>query len=451
MINVYEVNFDGLVGLTHNYSGLSPDNKASSSNKGLVSHPKKAALQGLEKMKFLMDKGLIQGVLPPHERPYLRLLEDKGYSGSPIEMIREAFEKDPVLLSNASSSAFMWAANAATVTPSRDAFKWKVCFTAANLKTQVHRRIEGAHTYAILKEIFYDDQCFKVNRPAPLDAHFFDEGAANHTRLCPNHRDKGLHLFVYGRSFLYGETQPKKYVARQNFEASDLVAQTHGIEKNQCIFIQQNPDAIDAGVFHNDVICVGNENVLFLHEKAFYNQEKAISRIKEQYLSLFDEEITIIEVKDTEISLDKAIKTYLFNSQLVTLPNNQMLLLTPKECEDDHDVRNYLNKLLSSGNTRIKEVKSINIRESMLNGGGPACLRLRVLLTERELAAIRGRVILNQSLYEDLKTWILEYYQDEFVLEDLTNPDLLENNKIAIEKLWDILEFKPYTSYDRSF
>ena len=57
-MKAYEVNFDGLVGPTHNYSGLSFGNIASEQSLKDVSNPKLAAQQGLAKMKALSDKGL---------------------------------------------------------------------------------------------------------------------------------------------------------------------------------------------------------------------------------------------------------------------------------------------------------------------------------------------------------------------------------------------------------
>ena len=59
----FEANFDGLVGPTHNYAGLSVGNVASLNNAKNTSNPKQAAKQGLAKMKALADLGMVQGVL----------------------------------------------------------------------------------------------------------------------------------------------------------------------------------------------------------------------------------------------------------------------------------------------------------------------------------------------------------------------------------------------------
>ncbi|MGA8031441.1 MAG: N-succinylarginine dihydrolase, partial [Casimicrobiaceae bacterium] len=44
------MNFDGIPGPTHNYSGLAQGNLAAERNAQQVSNPREAALQGLEKM-----------------------------------------------------------------------------------------------------------------------------------------------------------------------------------------------------------------------------------------------------------------------------------------------------------------------------------------------------------------------------------------------------------------
>src|SRR5262245_53014556 len=146
-----EVNFDGIVGPTHNYAGLSYGNIASLKSKLTVSNPRQAALEGLEKMKFLMDLGVQQAVLPPHERPHLPTLRALGYSGSDAEILSKVQKDDPVLLTACSSASAMWAANAATVSPSADSSDRRVHFTPANLVTQFHRSIEPSMTARVLR------------------------------------------------------------------------------------------------------------------------------------------------------------------------------------------------------------------------------------------------------------------------------------------------------------
>src|SRR5207248_4434793 len=128
-----EVNFAGLPGPTHNYSGLAEGNLASERHRSRVSNPRQAALQGLAKMKALADRGFAQAVLPPHERPDMAALRAVGFAGDDSAMLRSAAKAAPQLLAACSSAAAMWVANAATVSPSTDTADARVHFTPANL------------------------------------------------------------------------------------------------------------------------------------------------------------------------------------------------------------------------------------------------------------------------------------------------------------------------------
>ena len=136
-----EVNFDGIVGPTHNYAGLAVGNLAATGNAGAVSNPRAAALQGLSKMRVLSDMGFAQGVLPPHERPSMRTLRSLGFSGTDEKILADVAQH-PRLLQAAASGAAMWVANAGTVSPSPDTPDGRVHFTPANLASQLHRSIE---------------------------------------------------------------------------------------------------------------------------------------------------------------------------------------------------------------------------------------------------------------------------------------------------------------------
>src|SRR5690554_5250678 len=93
----YEANFDGLVGPTHNYAGLSYGNVASLSNARSVSSPRSAAKQGLKKMKALHDMSLVQGVLAPQERPDVYALRRLGFTGSDEQVLKNAYKKSPAI------------------------------------------------------------------------------------------------------------------------------------------------------------------------------------------------------------------------------------------------------------------------------------------------------------------------------------------------------------------
>ena len=440
MSKVFEFNFDGLVGPTHNYAGLSSGNLASTSHRNQFSSPLDAVLQGLEKMKRLSDLGFKQGVLPPQERPLIPALRDLGFEGSDNELLQKVAQDDPDLLYAVSSSASMWTANAATVSPSADTADHKVHFTPANLVSKYHRSLEAPTTSAILKATFKSPQLFVHHSALPSVAAFGDEGAANHTRLCREYGEKGVEFFVYGlRSLSGGGVGPHKYVARQTYEASEAIARLHQLEKNAVVFAQQNPDAIDAGVFHNDVAGVGNCGVYFYHEESFLDPKQVLTELKEKYRSLCNQELRLIQVPASSVSLTDAVKSYLFNSQLINLPSGGMALVLPKECETTPSVVQYLKMLLKEEGDLIRELLYFDLNQSMRNGGGPACLRLRIVLTEQELAAVTPGVLMNDDLYQKLTRWAKKHYRDRLKLDDLRDSKLVQECRVALDELTTLL------------
>ncbi len=430
-----EANFDGLVGPTHNYSGLSFGNVASTKNQGLIANPKLAALQGLKKMKALADMGFAQGVLPPQERPCVATLRALGFHGSDAEVIRAAITQAPLVYSSALSASSMWSANAATVSPSANTTDGRVHFTPANLNNKFHRAIEHAQTARTLKAIFGDDKYFAHHPALPGCPQFGDEGAANHTRFCRAYGERGVEFFVYGaRGFDTTAPKPAKFPARQTLEASQAIARMHGLDEGNVVFAQQNPAMIDAGVFHNDVIAVGNGNVLFCHEDAFVDQPRVLAEIAAKLGSPFN----AIEVTAEEVGVEDAVQSYLFNSQLLSRADGGMLLLVPEECRGNARVWAYLQSLLAR-TTPIREVLVLDLRESMRNGGGPACLRLRVELTEAELAAVNPAMLMNDALYAKLTAWVEKHYRDRLGDAELGDPILLDECRAALDELTRIL------------
>lgn len=449
MSQAFEANFDGLPGPTHNYAGLSVGNLASTKHKNLVSNPKEAALQGLEKMKYLADLGIPQGVFAPGDRPNVRALRRLGFGGSDAEVLRSAYLQAPHLLAAACSASSMWTANAATVSPSADSADGRVHFTPANLCNKFHRSLEPPCTSRILKAMFSDAKHFVHHEPLFEGEHFGDEGAANHTRLCRAYGESGLQLFVYGRhAFEEGFAKPQKFPARQTFEASCAVVRSHLLHAEHTVLIQQNPDAIDAGIFHNDVICVGNQNVLFFHEMAFVEQERTIEEITRKFERITNEPLHLIKVSASEVGLRDVVDSYLFNSQLISVGDNKMRLLVPQECMEVQSVRKYLDKLVSL-ETPITEVKAFDLRQSMRNGGGPACLRLRVVLNQAELASMNPHVLLNESLYEALASWVVKHYRDRMTLEDLSDPELVSEVRTALDELTQMLRIGSVYDFQR--
>ncbi|HWL07624.1 MAG TPA: N-succinylarginine dihydrolase, partial [Planctomicrobium sp.] len=286
-----------------------------------------------------------------------------------------------------------------------------------------------------LRSIFQDTRSFVVHDPLPRDRHLADEGAANHTRLCLSHGQSGIEIFVYGRDTKSPHSPaPKNYVARQTLQACERIATEHRLPSTRRLFIQQNPEAIDAGVFHNDVIAVGNENVLLCHEMAFLNQKESLQKIR----AAMTGEV-LIEVKQSELSLKEAVRTYLFNSQLLTVRPGEMLLLCPIECETHPQARAVLDRILAEENP-IKEVRFIDVRQSMKNGGGPACLRLRVVLTEQELSRLSGNVLLTPELHQQLSDWVCKHYRESLTSSDLADSQLIHEVQTALTELYVLLQ-----------
>lgn len=445
-MSYFEYNCDGLIGPSHNYCGLSFGNVASAANKNAISNPKEAAKQGLKKMQFLTELGLKQIVLPPQERPSIGALRNLGFSGSDEAILTQAAKTAPELLANVSSASCMWTANAATISPSADAKDGKVHLTVANLNDKYHRSIEIDETTRILKATFKDEQHFVHHAALPQVAQFGDEGAANHTRLCSSYGEQGIQLFVYGRDgFDLSRPAPKKFPARQTLQASQSIARLHQLDNQQVIYTQQHPDCIDAGVFHNDVIGIGNKNVYMYHQDAYLDTDAMLAQIKAHF---GDKPFYAIEVPRDEVSMQDAVSTYLFNTQIVDLGPNSMAIIAPTECENNHHVKRFLDALVKK-DTPINEVIYKDLRQSMRNGGGPACLRLRVVLSEQEAQAVNQAQVMDDALFNRLTTWVDTHYRDEVAPADLADIAFLNENRRALDELTQILQLGSVYPFQR--
>jgi succinylarginine dihydrolase len=447
-----EVNLDGLVGPTHSYAGLSYGNVASASNQGAASSPRKAALQGLAKMEAVAALGLVQGVLPPHERPHLPTLRARGYEGSDAEVIAKVAKEDPVLLARVSSASAMWTANAATVIPAADAHDRRTHLVVANLREMFHRAIEPPVTERALRAIFRDESRFAVHAALPADARargdYGDEGAANHTRLTASTANggetAGVHLFVYGTAPDAARV-PKKFPARQTLAASERVAELGLVDRARCVFAQQNADAIDAGVFHNDVIAVGNGNMLLAHELAFEDRAATLEALR----SATDGALVIAEISADEVTLEEAVKSYLFNSQLLTLPDGTMALVAPCECEENPRVKATIDRVIADPANPLRHAIYMDVRESMRNGGGPACLRLRVPMTDADLSAMNRAALVDAAKLAELRAWVVRHYRESLVPADLADPTLLRESRDALDELTRILQLGDIYDFQR--
>jgi len=437
-----EANADGLVGPTHSYAGLSPGNLASEANRGEASNPRGALLEGLNKMARLAELGLPQFVLPPHERPAVGLLRRLGFEGSEGAVLEGAWGRAPALAAAACSASSMWAANAATVTPSADSGDGRVHFTPANLLTNLHRWLETPQTTRALRALFPDEARFAVHEALPEQPHFSDEGAANHVRLSAEQGQPGVELMVWGREAF--EAWKGRFPARQTREASEAVARRHG--SRRAVLARQGRRAIEGGAFHNDVVAVGTRTCLLHHETAFEDTGQVYEDIRRAADGLF--EPVFVEITEDELPLADAISSYLFNSMLVQPPGeDRLVLIAPAEtCEQLGPCQ--VAKSLPGRNGPIGRVEFIDVRQSMRNGGGPACLRLRVVLTEAELAATNPAQRFGPELHAKLRDWGERRYRDRLAPADLRDVQLVDESRAALDELTGLLglgsDFYPF-------
>lgn len=433
-MDAQEWQFDGLVGPTHNYAGLAFGNVASDKNAGLVSNPKLAALQGLEKMRFVRSLGLPQAFFPPQKRPVVTVLQQLGFGAGKsreavAKTIDDAAKAAPHLLASVFSSSFMWAANAATVSPSADTMDGRVHFTPANLTSHLHRSLEAASTMRLFKTIFHNESLFTVHNPLPATVRFSDEGAANHMRTGRNHAVAGVEYFVYGAP-TDRASLPGRFPARQQQEACEAIIRSHQLKEGHYCLVQQSPEAIDQGVFHNDVIAMNTTSLMVIHEKAFSRQPEFIVESKR----LSGPEFQLVEIPDSMLSVVEAVGCYLFNSQLLALPNGKHVLVAPGECERSAAAQDTIKYLMHECGA-ISEVFYLDVRESMRNGGGPACLRLRVVLTPEEEAAMHSGIIIDELKIIALQQWVDRHYRDRLSADDLRDINFITELNSAYEAL----------------
>ncbi|MBU1606039.1 MAG: N-succinylarginine dihydrolase [Alphaproteobacteria bacterium] len=410
-MSLVEINFDGIVGPSHNYAGLSLGNIASASHKGEPSYPRAAALQGVAKMRSNLELGLAQGFLLPLPRPNFALIRELALDAA----------SEPALIAAAWSASSMWTANAATVSPAPDTADGRCHLTPANLVTMIHRGQEWRDTRRQLALAFADERHFAVHDAVP--ASFGDEGAANHMRLCESHSATGVEVFVYGQ-------QGGRFPARQHEQASRAVARKHGLDPARCVFVEQNPEAIAAGAFHNDVVAVANEHVLFTHARAFADQHGAYEAIRAVFPAL-----EVVEVPEEAVSLEEAIRTYLFNAQLLTLADGEMALVVPNECQESASVWAWCERMLA-GSGPIRQVIPVDVRQSMANGGGPACLRLRVVA---DPATVDPRFLLDEGRIERAESVIAEMWPEQIDPVDIGSEALAKTVIEAREALLGVL------------
>ncbi|GAA5505348.1 N-succinylarginine dihydrolase [Novipirellula caenicola] len=423
-----EVQVDRLVGPTHHFGGLGVGNVASLSHAGNVSSPASAALQGLDKMRLVASYGVPQFILPPQLRPDVNFLTQVGFQIADGESLEQVAQQTPTVLSAAMSCSAMWTANAATVSPAIDNRFGLPAMTVANLDASMHRAIEAESTTQELRCLFPKT---KVLRPLPGGAAMRDEGAANHMRFGSDQNEPGIHLFVYGD----GDPAAKRFWPRQSLLACKAIAIGQGLDPENTFLVKQHPDAIDAGAFHNDVVAASHHDLLIHHERAFYDPDHVISRMADRYQQCFGRPLRRVVVSDTDLPLADAVRTYLFNSQLISpAAENETavppVLICPSQVQQHTPTRTLVESWIGESKF-FSEVRYVDLNQSMAGGGGPACLRLRIPLTPPELQQCDSRYRWTEELDQRLRRTISEFYPTRVSPTDLASAELISKSRQA--------------------
>lgn len=329
----------------------------------------------------------------------------------------------------------MWVANAATVAPACDASDGRTHLTVANLLSSPHRSVEPPGTAAALREVFADPERFAIHSPLQGGTALRDEGAANHMRLAAANGRDGIHLFVHG-----GEDaiRTQRFLPRQSREASQAVARLHGLPAERTFFLLQDPAAIDAGAFHNDVVATSCGEVLLHHQRAFVEAEQTFERIAAVYRAATGRSLLRIEIPEHELSLEDAVASYLFNSQLLERSDGRMTIVVPMQVRENPAADAALERLLAADNP-IDRAVVVDLRESMWNGGGPACLRLRVPLAAEDLERVHPGVLWTPELGPRLRQCIQTHYRERLSDAELADMEFLAEAREANRAVRQVL------------
>ncbi|RAP29346.1 succinylarginine dihydrolase [Candidatus Marinamargulisbacteria bacterium SCGC AG-414-C22] len=425
--------FDAVIGPTYHFGGLSFGNTHSMSHQQQRSYPKKTALEGLHKMQRVSQLGFKQYVLPPQPRQFLSLLKAFGLVGDSTTEIQQFYHDYPKQFSAIFSASAAWVANAFIATPSCDTASQRVHITPANLVSNDHRKLELCYTTQQLQQLFLDSDFFKVNQAVKQSCP--DEGAANMIRL--GTLTQGFYLFVYNVS----QQDPchTRFPGRQSKEALSFIVKKHGINADRVCYLQQSFRAVDAGVFHNDVIAFGDQDVLVVHEHAYEDQSRMLGMLQDYYNRFYEKPLTIVEIAEKDLSLATAVTTYFFNSQFVKCPNDSYVLICPDTCKEDASIQRVIT-LLSAQLQAPLQVTYVSVSESLQNGGGPACLRGFVALTDSERHAMNSVYEFTPQCAEKLISFVQSHYPTTLDCADLCDVGMIQECQDIVNQLQLVFE-----------
>jgi succinylarginine dihydrolase len=174
------------------------------------------------------------------------------------------------------------------------------------------------------------------------------------------------------------------------------------------------------------VLAVGTGSFFMLHELAFVHARNLVTELERRG-------VNVVLATDVEFPVADAVASYAFNSELVELPDGGLALVAPIEAREIASARAFLEQV------PVRERHFVDVNASMKNGGGPACLRLRVPLTEAERSALGGRVLLDAALLDELEAWVKRHYRDRLGRDDLADPALLDETRTALDELTGLL------------
>ena len=428
----YEVYFETLPGMTHCYEDE-------------IANPKEAALQLLNKMKFLDSLGIKQVVLPPQEHPYMPLLKRIGFEGTTKDKLTSLKKAAPWLIPQICMSSNH---RNATVCPSIDSANSHLHFTPANQASSFMRSQDTEPTNRLLKALFKNPVFFEIHPPLPAVEFFYDEGAKNHFRFCKNYGSPGVQLFTFGKSYQPSLTPlpfPEKIAARQSKEASEAITRLHRTYPGHNVFAFQNPNAIDLGTSHSDLLAISNQNLLLIHSRALWKQSDIIKQLKKLVADVSGTELTVIEITEKQLALKAALESHFFNSQIITLSDNSMTLISSNTCKEFES--GFLKEILEDNDNPIGSIHFVDLSEINKKGGGPASTCLQVVMNASELSEISESVFFRESLYHQLVDHVNKSYPTSLSITDLSDPNLYLKFMDSLNEICHILNLKGIYSF----
>jgi succinylarginine dihydrolase len=147
-------------------------------------------------------------------------------------------------------------------------------------------------------------------------------------------------------------------------------------------------------------------------------------------------ELQLVEVPAAEVPLADAVSSYLFNAQLVSPPDGETTLIVPSEARETASVWAWLQRHVA-GNGPIRKVEVVDVRQSMANGGGPACLRLRVV---GDAETVEPRLMVDESKQDRIAEVIERGWPEEIHANDLQDPKLVATVEAARASLFSALD-----------